>query len=211
MLSNLKPAYTNFLENWLEEHQETPGNLPLEDIIFRVFSPSMATNWWYQPGSSQPLFKLLSMIYNKFYNWELYTLNEDNLKRDMHNIFFKYKDYYKEMIQAYETEIDLLESNKVTRTYEDDTEATPRTQYESKTFDLPRSDPTISRPTTKTQNGGIEGSDTNHGEGTSTIVGGDLLEMKKKYLALIRNLYDEFADKFKVLFIEMFDYTEVVQ
>ena len=167
----------------------------------------LITGWGIIGGDfdSTRIEKLMSMIDAKFYNWEVYTLDEVMFKQSMTAIFKKHKDYYAEMLDTYETEINFLDGDKVTTEYENDGDSTPRAVYESTTYDLPRSSSTIDRPTTKSRNGGVDGKDSTHNEGTSTRKGGNVIDLKKKYLALIRNLYEEFAEKFRPCFIELFD------
>ena len=146
---------------------------------------------------------LKDMVVAKFYNWEISGETIPEFKLFIKYKFEQYKDYYEEMLDAYETQINFLDGDKRTTEYEDDSVLTPRAQYESVNYDLPRSDTSINRPTSKSTNGGVSGTDTTHAEGARTTKGGNVIELKKNYLNMIRNLYEEFASKFKPCFIEL--------
>lgn len=190
----LKPAYTKFYKDAYIE-----WNLRNETYAFTT------DTFWLDDR----FVNLREMISNKFRLWEVFVDDKTVFLPEMVAIFKRYEDYYKEKITAYETQIDFLDGTKTESTYGSTSTNTPRTKYQSENYDLPRSETSINRPTSKTINGGIEGSDTINTGSSTTSKGGDVIDLKRRYLDLIRSLYDEFADKFKPLFIELFDYTMV--
>lgn len=177
--------------------------------------------------------KLLDMIYSKFFNYEISgeTLNEQRLF--MEAKFNEYKDYYAEMLAAYESEIQWLDGVISTEVSSDTTSNTkvftPRSGYtttetpavtnETSTFDLPRSTASENRPSSKTVSTptgtntsttvGTSGEDTTSDSGNAskniTRKSGNPIEQKKEYLKLIRSVYSEFADKFKPCFLTLFN------
>ena len=192
LATNSKPAYTQFYGLFEQEHN---------------ISVNLISAWLTASGVwiSSNCRKLTDMILEKFRLWEVFTLDESLFFVAMNDIFKRYKDYYGELITAYQTEINFLDGDKVTTNYENDNVLTPRAQYETVNYDLPRSQSNIDRPTTKMSNGGVSGTDTTHYEGETVRKGGNVIELKKKYMDLLRNVFDEFAEKFRPNFIELFD------
>lgn len=177
--------------------------------------------------------KLKDMIYAKFFNYEISGETLPEQKLFMTAKFNEYKDYYAELLQAYEAEIEWLDgiitsesasnSNNVTKTFTPrvkyKTEETPEVVSTNDTFDLPRSASSENRPSERrvstptgkntTTTEGVSGTDTTTDIGTGghtiTRKSGNPIEQKKEYLKLIRSVYSEFADKFKPCFLTMFN------
>ena len=225
--------------------------------------------------------KLKEMLYAKYAIYEISgeTIQEQQLF--METKFNQYKDYYAEMLAAYETEINWLDGEITTASNSEEysesgtetsggtetlthgkaiteggtdtrdltreiSETTTVNRTESVTtenYDLPRSQPSENRPSSKsivtpdgednttvvTPGEGTDtstltyghtftnsGTDTNSksnelergksGESTksSSVKVADLINQKERFLKLIRNLYSEFADKFKPCFLDMY-------
>lgn len=181
--------YTQFFKDFIPNLYHEIGNSIYADF-YTHYEDALTDDEW----TGTRLRQLTDMIINKYEYYEVFTEYDIDFDEMFISMFRRYKDYYYQMLIAYETEINFLDGNKVTRTYE------PRVQYEADNYDLPRSSSSVSRPTTKSINAAIAGTD------TTVIKGGDVIELKRRYLDLIRNLYDEFASKFQPLFIEMFDW-----
>lgn len=194
MAVTLKPAYTKFFKDAYVEWRIA------NETYYFTTEPFWLANRFT---------KLRDMILDKFRLWEVFVDDKDIFLSEMEAIFARYKDYYEEKITAYETEINFLDGTKTESTYGSTSTNTPRTKYQTEDYDLPRSEASINRPTSKTINGAIEGSDTINTGSSTTSKGGDVIDLKRRYLDLIRSLYDEFSEKFKPLFIELFDYTMV--
>lgn len=156
--------------------------------------------------------KLKDMLYSKFYNWEISGETLQEFQLFLEAKFNQYKDYYAELLSAYETQIDFLEGNKVTRsaTITDDGEnvSTPRAEITSENYDLPRTTASQERPSSKTISKGTNGTDKLEIDNERTIedttMGGNVIDLKRKYMDLLRSIYAEFADKFKPCFIDLF-------
>lgn len=185
---------------------------------------------WDTPEHTQ---KLKDMIYSKFFNYEIAgeTIPEQKLFMTMK--FNEYKDYYAEKLNAYEQQINWLDgvisSDSETITEDKSKTFTPRSEYESvdtprvittnEDYDLPRSTVSENRPSSKsvsTPTGtntkttkGISGDDktdeSNDITRSTDRKSGNPIEQKEKYLKLLRSVYSEFADKFKVCFITLFN------
>lgn len=206
MLSNLTPAYTQFFENFIEENygDYEPGT-SISYILYNHFQTAWEDNEFWSP-ETQHLQRLCDLIVDRFYMLEVWSLNVDNFDKSMTRIFDKHKDYYAELIGAYETEINFLDGNKVTRDHDNTSTTTPRATYKTENYDLPRSDQTTNRPSSKTISGGQDGTDSVRDQGQVIVKGGDVIELKRRYMNLLRNVYDEFAQKFESCFIGLCDY-----
>lgn len=177
--------------------------------------------------------KLKEMVYAKFFNWEISgeTLQEQRLF--MQQKFIEYRDYYGEMLDAYEEQIEWLDGVITSEKYEEDngntreftagvvikTTDTPGAVHTTEDYDLPRSASTENRPSSKSVStpsgndirtvGPDTTSDKDVTEDTGskdydrTVKSGNPIEQKQKMLKLIRNLYSEFAERFRPCFIEM--------
>lgn len=177
--------------------------------------------------------KLKEMIYAKFFNYEISGETLPEQKVFMTAKFNEYKDYYAEMLNAYEREISWLDgiisSETSSETSGNTKTFTPRAKYKTtdtpgvvnttEDYDLPRSTSSENRPSSKrvsTPSGtsistteGLEGNDQtiDSGTGSKTVSRkiGNPIEQKREYLKLIRSVYSEFADKFKPCFLTLFN------
>ena len=164
--------------------------------------------------------ELRNMVIAKFDLYEIAgeTLGEQKLfiKRK----FEQYGAYWLKLLEAYSEEINWKVSetlsinesgtNNNTRTY------TPTVKYKNTTdnefTDLPRSTASQERPTNKNHN--VSTNEVVSGNEITADTGGDThnntttrsrpVDDWKKYLAALRNLMDEFADKFRPCFIQLF-------
>lgn len=186
--------------------------MPLVDAIEILEDAGTPLYEDWEWDSSVHLEKLKAMILAKFYNWEIAGETLQEFKLFMYYKFEEYKDYYAERLNAYETEINFLDGDKTTYDLTTTTDMTktdtPRAKFLTERYDLPRSASSDSRPSEKAINGGESGVNTSEDEGTvaqtGTLKKGNPLELKKEYLDLIQNMYDQFAQKFRVCFIDMF-------
>lgn len=176
---------------------------------------------------------LKNMIMAMFWNYEI---SGETLQEEASYLKYtcdEWKHYYEELLDAYERGFDWavgeVTYSAVSGTDTKEDVFTPRAQYSSTTegeradhtelYDLPRSSPTIDRPTRKddgsvtntstTTNGGVDGSDTRSVEGsmssTARVTKGDMIELRKRYIETIRDVTKEFAGKFKKCFLMLFD------
>lgn len=184
------------------------------DNIYHV-STALADHCYYKPwnetGTINELEEkrsetLLRMIHSKFAMWQVWTLHPELFIDSMIRVFDSYCDYYAEKILAYETQIRFLDGDSVTTSHDVTVTDTPRVETHTEMYDLPRSDTTLNRPSSKTISKPVSGTNVSENEGEVTRKGGNVIELKKKYLDLLRSVYEEFAERFRVNFIEMFDY-----
>ena len=136
-----------------------------------VLSPDLIAGiQWDTPEHTK---KLTDMIYSKFFNYEISGETIQEQKIFMTAKFNEYKDYYAELLNTYETEINWLDGIVTTASYnESGSESsstsevvdgsiveTPRATIESKTergittttdnYDLPRTASTENRPSSR--------------------------------------------------------------
>lgn len=119
--------------------------------------------------------------------WDIYEIcaeTVESFKIILANTFAVHKNKYIELINAYETKINMLDGVVITE-IDNDT----RVNYE-----LPRSATNkIDVPNSKNTN-----------DKTRTTKGGNVIELKKEYLKQIRNIYAEFANEFSDCFLHIF-------
>lgn len=168
--------------------------------------------------------------------WAIYEISGETIPEFqvfLEAKFNQYKDYYIEMINAYETQIQWLDGDVISETYNITdtnnekytpkvaitTTDTPRVTTTDSEYDLPRSASSENRPSGKsiTEHDGTntrvvspDGTNFNETDSTKTKTGGTTrkagnpTELRKKYLDSIRSLYAEFAEKFKACFLDMY-------
>ena len=173
------------------------------------------------PAHSQ---KLQEMIMDKYALWEIQgeTIAEEKLLLKRCND--RHKDYFIEMLTWYETAIDFLDGVKTTTLVTDDTkkddsgkslgEYEERLITEDKHYDLPRMSASENRPSSLDRHEPVSGSNITNNDwqnsGTvkktveTLIKGGkSVIDLKREYQKLIKNLYEEFANKFEPCFIRL--------
>lgn len=176
--------------------------------------------------------KLKDMIYSKFFNYEISGETIQEFKLFMEAKFNQYKDYYAELLRTYEVSFDWRDGDVEIEDLETVTDGTkdftPRTKYRETTtpgvvvtnedYDLPRSSSSENHPSGKTvstptgtnivETEGLDGKDTTKDDitvtGDNTRKRVNLVKQRKWYMESIRNVYEEFADKFEPCFCQLF-------
>lgn len=170
---------------------------------------------------------LADMIKAKFRYYEIcddtYDENTDrysvflNCLEDTYNEYYK---FYEELLENYKKEYDYATGNKriVQRNDSSSSESSRSAEGKSnntnREYDLPNK---VVSPTD--ENGYLTGKTTDDGgnsldenksataeleSSVTTIFADEFLDLKRKYLAQIRNVYSEFADKFKDCFLHIY-------
>jgi hypothetical protein len=126
------------------------------------------------------------------------------------------KDYYLELIHAYETQVNMLDGLVSTTTTEHDGSGsnsnvvTPRTKTESIHYELPRSATADNYPSSKDTSEVVSGTDSSEGSysdeftNESTTKTGNAIDQKVKYMKMLRNVWEEFANEFKSCFLDLY-------
>lgn len=172
------------------------------------------------------------MVMDMYWNWEIAGETIGEFRGMLAHSFGVIKDYYNEIIDAYQTKINMLDgrktvtkidsTNKNEENYTNKFENTSKTTGDGgstdKIYDLPRSTTSENRPSGLTENRHDSASDntasgttTSNGGKTSTkddtitITGGEnVIQLKKEYLKLIKNIYKECANNLQKCFLDIF-------
>ena len=156
--------------------------------------------------------KFISMFKSKWAIYEIGGETIDEFQTFIENVFNEYKDYYEEMLRAYKTEINMLDGIKTNITFVDtkneETELHTEGDSENKQYGLPNKTTSTDYMTSKDRvntSGNEQYSGTTTRNNTINRSGGvNVIELKREYMNLIRNLYSEFADKFQKCFITLY-------
>lgn len=139
--------------------------------------------------------------------WGIYEIGGETVplfEIYIHNKFNVIKDYYIELINAYETKIEMLDGNKevIIETYDKTDSGSGNS---NNTFiALPNKREATEYPTNKDKNE-TEYEDTTTTTRNITRTGRiNVIELKRDYMKLLRNVYEEFVDKFKECFIMIY-------
>ncbi len=172
------------------------------------------------------------MVMDVFWNWEIAGETIGEFRNMLMHTFNSYRDYYNELIDAYQTKIDMLDGRKTSTTIQgndttvDKGSSTYDTAMENNrkgsntdtNYDLPRSNVSENRPSSKSTRD-IDDANTSQGSGgseysknkdftrnrTVTVTGGEnVIQLKKQYLTIIRNIYRECALNLQKCFLEIF-------
>lgn len=164
------------------------------------------------------------MVMDMYWNWEIAGETIGEFKNMLQHSFNTVKDYYNELIDAYQTKIDMLDGRKTvitrdTTNTDKKTETTASTTHGSNTndalfYDLPRSTTSENRPSTKTDkasstdNSGtatFTADNVKNIDATITTIGGEnVIKLKKDYMKLIRNVYYDCAMELRKCFLDLF-------
>lgn len=156
--------------------------------------------------------KFKNFFIAKWFNYEISGETIPMFKALIENRFNTLKDYYEELITAYEIKIDMLDGKMVTITRDDTKNDTFNRNVnlngENKIYDLPRTSLTENKPTQKSDivNSNVEDSTTNKTlKQTISKKGGvNVIDLKRDYMKLIRNVYIDFVTNFDTCFIDLY-------
>lgn len=156
--------------------------------------------------------KFKNFFISKWFNYEISGETIPMFKALIENRFNTLKDYYEELITAYEIKIDMLDGKMVTITRDDTKNDTFNRNVnlngENKIYDLPRTSVAENKPTQKSDivNSNVEDSTTNKTlKQTISKKGGvNVIDLKRDYMKLIRNVYIDFVTNFDTCFIDLY-------
>lgn len=175
--------------------------------------PTLLDGFSFDDSTLNAPFKAVFTAY--YYSYEIGGETIKEFKDFITNRFKVAKSYYEELIKAYNTKIDMLDGKKTTTSRElrqtvvnsgSDSNSNSNEYYE-----LPRSTASEDKPTTKSKSV----NQTDYGKTSTTtkdydnltIKGGiNVIELKKGYLDMLRNIQEEFCRKeFMSCFITMYN------
>ena len=168
--------------------------------------------------------KLQNMIKDRYWNWEIGGETLGEFKSMLLHRFRTIRDYYIELIQAYETKINMLDGKKTSVIIDEDItnkdtssgtlSRTGTKSGDGKNYDLPRSNSTENRPSSRnessvTTNTTDTSSGTTDKQGTrdktvTTTGGENVIELKRSYLNLLRNVWLELVNELSPCFLDLF-------
>lgn len=176
--------------------------------------------------------RLGAMLIARYGEWKMYTSDNAEFEEALLRYYRRYKHYYNELLTAYNTTINMLDGRKTVIAYDttnnrqdsgtDKSNGTIQNSVdgteETNNYDLPRQTSTENRPSSRTIDISKQGSSSEttnsveYGKATKTTRGGtvtrtgdaDVIDLKKRYMALIQNVYYEFAGRFEPLFVGVF-------
>lgn len=135
-----------------------------------------------------------------WYNYEVTGETIEESKTYIDNLFKKKVDYYNELLDAYETQINMLDGRLETISTTSNRDISDTTSNEN--IDLPNK-VTSQEYITDKQKGNREHQD--NYTNTINIKGREnVIELKRQYMKLLRNVYEEFAKEFEVCFITLY-------
>lgn len=163
---------------------------------------------------------LTAIFYAKYRYYEICDKDESIFLQCVNDVYDEHKKYYLELLENYNKEYDYATGNKRIVSRDDSAVASHnkdvsgKSESTSKEYDLPNKtvDP-------NDEFGYLTGADKNENENqvsdvgsstsdshsdVTTIYADEFLDLKRKYLAQIRNVYSEFADKFKDCFLHIY-------
>lgn len=195
-MSNMYAKYTQTFHDFLIDNPTFLNNI--------ILSTADKTN------------KLRNAIITEYNLYEIGGETDDMFKVMFVDTFNKWKDYYEEKITAYEKQYDYTTGNRrtTTKTSTINTEGTQDSNGSSDNkhteIELPNKQVTseydgypnaISKDESSDEGHKEYGVDTSVNDEVTTVFNDEFLDLKKKYLDQLRNIYLEFAYKFKSCFI----------
>lgn len=176
--------------------------------------------------------RLGAMLLARYGEWKMFTADKTAFEEALMRYYSRYKYYYDELLDAYNTTINMLDGRKTVITYDTTNNRQDSGTDSSKgkignsldsteeinNYDLPRQTSTENRPSSRSIDSNKQSSSSEttnsveYGKATKTTRGGtvtrtgdaDVIDLKKRYMALIQDVYYEFAGRFEPLFVGVF-------
>ena len=165
-----------YTETFLEFQENNPGLLERELEL----SSDTRTNGF------------IEVLTGRYNAYEIACDNEDLFLQYLKDTFKEHRAYYEELLDTYDKKYDIDDLNQRI------VEAEIEPNLEEHHIDLPRSDTTQEKPTSK---------DISTGSSESTTTTTDkmvLIDLKNRYMRQIRNVYNEFASRFDDCFLHIY-------
>ena len=205
----VEAKYTRLFKTWLDEDYEEGGQYTNEEVLLQTF-----TNTLFPSQMASNLVEMLKAVYN------YYEIGDcDEMFNFLSDTFTEYYRYYSEVINNYQKEYDYALNNKRKVSRVDnlniggsvntkDSRAGSNTEYQlpNKVIDESyRSTPSNIVDTKDNSNQDKEfNTDTVRQSDTTTEFNNEFIDLKNKYMNQIRNVYREFAMKFKECFYQVY-------
>ena len=209
----MEPKYTMLFKEWLKVNTTEEPNPPvtIKDLIKTSFDNK------YDNVDADTLIAMLESVYN-FY--EIGDSDNETMLTFLNDTFNEYGEYYSEIITNYSKEYDYALNNKRVVTKNDklniagNTNITNNENRESIDYELPNKviaeSNYRSTPSGINDNNAVNEQDKNYENETTrestntTEFNNEFIDLKNKYMRQIRNVYHEFAMKFKECFYQVY-------
>lgn len=208
----VEAKYTMLYRNWLVANPELSPLTNYGELLLSYMSESLFTS-----DMASDMVNMLASVYRYY---ECGTDDYDEMLQFMKDTFDEYKDYYYELITNYKKEYDYALNNKRVITKSDKLNMEGNTQVSNEQdgsnirYDLPnkvvaesnwRSTPSdITDSKDSSVNNKDYTNETTRDSTTTTDFNNEFIDLKNKYINQIRNLYREFAMKFKDCFYQVY-------
>ncbi|MBO7691182.1 MAG: hypothetical protein J6T10_00930 [Methanobrevibacter sp.] len=207
----VEAKYTKLFRDWLISNPELSPLTDYGEILLAYMSSSSFTS-----DMSSDMVNMLSSVYRYY---ECGSNDNEEMLQFLKDTFDEYKDYYYELIINYKKEYDYALNNKRVVTKKDELNMLGNTNVvnddknKQTEYQLPnkvvdenyRSTPsTIVDNDSKTENNKDYSNNTTRDSSTTTEFNNEFIDLKNKYMNQIRNVYREFAMKFKDCFYQVY-------
>lgn len=210
----IEAQYTTLYKDWLFKvhHKTFPGGLIVTnaDELYIRFNAI-----WQNQDMTNALLDMLNSVY-KYYE----IGDNDEMFQFMYDTFCEYSTYYKEIIDNYTKEYDYALNNKRTMYKTDELNMVGNTKIDTENsgsstdYQLPNKvideERYRSTPSSITDNDNKGSSDKKYDNNTTRVsehvteFNNEFIDLKNKYMNQIRNVYHEFAMKFKDCFYQIY-------
>lgn len=148
--------------------------------------------------------KLKEMFINR---WEIYEIGLETInlfKLCINNKFNTIVGFYEELLDAYETKINMLDGKKFSITTTRNKAINTNGNNENLNYDLPRTVQAESKPSSKSSSNSANNSNEDSTETITQTGNENVIELKKEYMKIIKNIYLDFAEDFKTCFLDLY-------
>lgn len=205
----IEAKYTKLFKTWLTEPYTEGGSTTNEQFLLASF-----TNTTFNSSMASDLVNMLKSVFDYYEIGDL-----DDMSKFMIDTFGEYYQYYYDIITNYRKEYDYALNNKRVITKNDklnmvgNTNIVNDSEDKQTEYQLPnkviddsyRSTPSnIIDTNTNNVNDKNYTNDTSRDSVTTTEFNNEFIDLKNKYMNQIRNVYREFAMKFKDCFYQVY-------
>ena len=208
----MEAKYTMLFKDWLSTNTTEP---PLPVVTYRDLLKSELNNK-YSNVDANTLVKMLENVYNYY---EIGTDEKFTMLLFLRDVFNEYGPYYNELIGNYNKEYDYAKNNKRVVRRNDTLNIAGSSKLDNHTdgknteYVLPNkvtddnyeSTPSgITKDVNDYKQDKVYDNNTTRDSETETEFNNEFIDLKNKYLNQIRNVYREFAMKFKECFYQIY-------
>lgn len=183
-----------------DKYLYTRYTITLHDLL--INEPTLLDNLTLSTAERTEKFKNMFIA-----KWDVYEINTETVKMFkliLINKFNTLKDYYEELISAYETKINMLDGKLTSITREDTEDNNQIYSGESLNYDLPRTNSAENKPSSKSNNSGNTNDNKRFNQTITTKGEENVISLKTQYMKMLRNIYYEFVNDFETCFMQLF-------